>query len=417
MGNRLDALVVGAGVVGVTAALALQQRGLKVMVVDQQSVAQGCSFGNAGVIAPGAFPHGAYYRVADLPAALLKVNSPAALDWASAPNLLTWGAKYARAARPDIVRHGTNLLHHMCRDALRSYELLLGADLPPINRRGYLAVHLAHSELKAATRLNAIRSSHGLAVRMLSGSDLIEVEPAVARVAAGATFLAESAHVTDPQAFVASLADVFMQRGGLLQCDRVEGLENKGNQGMIVRGVRENYVPRTVILATGSRANHLLADCAHHIPLAAERGYHLELNVEPGFITRPTALPSLGVVLTPSQRGARIAGISHFGLPGFRPRPRLLTCALERVRKLLPVLQARPGFEVWSGERAATPDSLPIVEQVPSNPSIFVSTGHGHAGFTLAAVTATVLADLVTNRSSSYSQQLSSNRSGLNKAH
>ncbi|MCA6113280.1 FAD-dependent oxidoreductase, partial [Bradyrhizobium cenepequi] len=99
--EKIDAVIVGAGVVGVTAALALQQRGLKIMLLDQQAVAQGCSFGNAGVIAPSAFPLSAQYRIGDLPAAVLKVNSPAALDWASAPRLLPWGFQYGKATRPD----------------------------------------------------------------------------------------------------------------------------------------------------------------------------------------------------------------------------------------------------------------------------------------------------------------------------
>ncbi|MCA6113263.1 NAD(P)/FAD-dependent oxidoreductase, partial [Bradyrhizobium cenepequi] len=406
---KIDAVIVGAGVVGVTAALALQQRGLKIMLLDQQAVAQGCSFGNAGVIAPSAFPLSAQYRIGDLPAAVLKVNSPAALDWASAPRLLPWGFQYGKATRPDKVQLNTRLLHELCREGVRSYELLLGSDLPPIKRRGYLAVHLSPSEVGGAIRLNSVRTSLGVAIRMLSGPDLIGMEPTLGW-AAGATFIEGAAHITDPAAFVTSLADVFVQRGGLLRCDRVQSLESKRHGEVNVRGARENYSPGAVVLATGAYANQLLADCGHHIPLAAERGYHLELDVETGFIRRPTALPSLGVILTPTERGVRIAGISHFGLPGLRARPGLLSSALDRVRKVLPALRPRPGFEVWSGERPATPDSLPIVEQVPGHRSIFVSCGHGHLGLTLAAVTARVVADLVTGSSSGYSRQLSSQR-------
>ncbi|WP_164935199.1 FAD-dependent oxidoreductase [Bradyrhizobium zhanjiangense] len=412
MANKVDAVVVGAGVVGVTAALALQQCGLAVILLDQRSVARGCSFGNAGVIAPGAFPLSAQYRITDLPAMFLKPSSPAALDWASAPRLLPWALQYAKATRSDVW-HDTSLLHELCRDALPSYELLLGSDLPPISRRGYLAVHLSCAELAAANRLNSIRASLGVAIRMLSGPDLVELEPALGGLAARATFIKDAAHVVDPAAFVTTLADVFVRRGGLLCRDRVQVLESKGSGEITVRGALDSYSPRAVVLATGAHANQLLPDCDYRIPLVAERGYHLELDVEPGFMTRPTAIPSLGVVFTPSQYGARIAGISHFGLPGFRARPELILSALDRVRKILPALRPRPGFEVWCGERAATPDSLPIVEQIPRHSSVFVSSGHGHLGLTLAAVTARIVADLVTGIFSSYSRQLSSQRFGL----
>jgi len=165
----LDAIVVGGGVVGVTAALALQQRGLKVILLDQQPVAQGCSFVSAGVMYPGAFPFSTHYRIQDFPAAFFRASSSAALDWCSAPGLLSWGLKYARATSSDMVWHGTQLLHELCRDSLRSFELLLGSDLPPVNRCGYLAVHLSSSEVDRAILLNSIRNSLSAAARMVSG--------------------------------------------------------------------------------------------------------------------------------------------------------------------------------------------------------------------------------------------------------
>ncbi|WP_439360343.1 NAD(P)/FAD-dependent oxidoreductase [Bradyrhizobium sp. DASA03007] len=409
--GKIDAIVVGAGIIGVTTALALQQHGLKVMLLDgAQSVGQGCSFGNAGVIASSAFPFSAHYRMADLPAMFLKPSSPAALDWASAPRLLPWAIQYAKATRPDIVRRDTGLLHELCRDALKSYEQLLGADLPPINRCGYLIVHHAPSELYVAARLNSIRASLGVDVRIVAGPDLVELEPAVSNVAVGATFFDGAVHVQDPAAFVTSLADVFTQRGGRIRCDRVEGLESGGKGKVNVRGARAHYSPAAVVLAAGAHTNQLLAGCGHRIPLAAERGYHLELDIEPEFIFRPIALQNLGVILAPSQLGARIVGISHFGSPGLRARPGLLSSGLQRLRRLFPMLRPRPGFEVWSGERPTTPDSLPIVERVPGHRSIFVSCGHGHLGLTLAAVTARVTANIVTGISSNYSSQLSSRR-------
>ncbi|SPP98084.1 NAD(P)/FAD-dependent oxidoreductase [Bradyrhizobium vignae] len=408
--ESIDALVVGASVVGVTAALALQQRGFKVMLLDQYPVAQSCSFGNAGVIATGAFPLSAHYRLTDIPAIFLNRSSPAALDWASVARLLPWALQYATVTRRDTVWHNTAVIHGLCRSALQSYQLLLGAEMPPINRYGYLALHLDVSELDAAIRLNAIRNSLGSTAKTISGTDLVELEPAIAGLASGATFLEGAGHVTDPAAFVATLANVFAQRGGRLRCDRVERLETESDGQVFLRGARENYLSPLVVLATGARANRLLADCRHQIPLVSERGYHLELDVDRGFISRPTALPRFGVVLTPSPHGARIAGISHFGCPDFQEQPRLLLSALNRLRRLLPILRPRPGLEVCSGERPTTPDSLPVVEQVLGHRSVFVSSGDGHLGLTLAPVTAGVVADMVIGISSNYSRELGSCR-------
>lgn len=416
----MDAIVVGAGVIGVTAALGLQDRGFKVMLLDQQPVARGCSNVNAGVIYQGAFPFSTYYRIPDLPAAFFNATAPAAVDWRSVPGLFSWGVQYAKATRSDMVWHGTDLLHELCRNSLRAFDHLPGRDLLPINASGYLAVHLSDHELDRAKRLNSIRKSLGAAARIVSGAELVALEPAMCSLtirhhAVGASFMEGSVHVTDPASFLSSLVEVFMQRGGIVRVDKVLGIESNGERGVTVRCSHENLSPRAVVLATGADSNKLLADCNHRIPLLAEKGYELELDVEPDFINRPIALPGFGLFLTPSQLGARISGLSHFGLPGFRARPGLLLSALERLRAVMPVLRPRPGFEVRSGERPATPDSLPIVERVPGHPFVFVSTGHGHLGFTLSAISSSILADLVTERASGYASELSSQRFRTNK--
>lgn len=415
IGGKLDAIVVGAGLVGVTAALALQQRGMRVTLLDQQAVAQSCSLVSGGVIYPGAFPSAAYYRIPEYPAAFVRASSSAALDWRSAPRLLCWGYKYAKATSSDMVWHGTDLLHELCRYSLRSFESLLGADLPPISTGGYLSLHLSPAEAERAAYMNLIRTSFGAAARTVSGAELVALEPSMCGIAIGrdpsaGTFLPGGAHVTDSARFLADLVEVFVERGGRLAIDRAYRLESKPCGDVTVFGSRSEYSAQVVVLATGAHSNQLLVGCGHRIPLIAQRGYDVELDVAPGFINRPVSLPSLGVVLTPSQRGARISGISHFGLPGFRPRPGLLHAALNRVREVLPLLRVRPSFEVRSGERPTTPDSLPVIERVPGHRSIFVSTGHGHLGMTLAAVSADIVADLVTKGASNYASELSSQR-------
>ncbi len=258
-------------------------------------------------------------------------------------------------------------------------------------------------------------TSLGVAARMVSGGERAALEPAIGSLALGrnaadATFLEGAAHVTDTATFVARLTHVFLHRGGLVGVDRVCSVESTPRGKITLRCARRDYSPQTVLLSTGAHSNRLLASCGHRIPLIAETGYHLELDVDPVFISRPISLPRLGVVLTSSQYGARVAGISHFGAPGFRVRPSLLSSALDRLREFLPMLRARPGFEVRSGERPTTPDFFPVVERVPGHPSVFLSSDHGHLGLTLAAVSSGILADLVTNGSSGYESELSSQR-------
>jgi D-amino-acid dehydrogenase len=151
----------------------------------------------------------------------------------------------------------------------------------------------------------------------------------------------------------------------------------------------------TAIIAAGSRSNDLLRPLGLDIPLVAERGYHIDLAPSAPAVSRPVALPSFGVVLSPTDHGTRLVGLSHFGRPGFAARPSLLSSALKRLQVQLPQLEPDEHGAIWSGERPATPDSLPVVDRVARFHGLFVCTGHGHTGLTLAAATAGLLADLV----------------------
>jgi D-amino-acid dehydrogenase len=401
---------VGAGIVGVCAALALQQRGFHVKIIDPLGPGQACSFGNAGVITPSAFPLAASAPLAALPRLFLRPASPAALHFPSALALAPWFLQFVRATGAGRLQRDTATLHGLGADALRAYRALLGEDLPHVNRRGYLIVHLTEAEREAARRFDAIREALGARVRRLDAPELAALEPVFAGIGVGGTLVEDAAHVPDPAAFTAALFDVFLRRGGTYEADEVLRIERAGDGGTRLVGRGSLHQPARAVLAAGAHTNRLLASAGLRIPLIAERGYHADLAPQAPAVTRPVAVPALGAVLTPTDRGVRFAGLSHFGLPGLPPRAQLMESALRRLGGIAHGAERRPGAAIWSGERPATPDSLPIVERVAGFDSLFVSTGHGHMGLTLAAVTGQMVADMACGVVPPLSKPLSSAR-------
>lgn len=390
-----DTIVIGAGVVGVAAALALQARGAHVRIVDAQPPAQGCSYGNAGVIAVSSLPLSAGTPPAALPSLFLRRDSPATLHWPSVPALLGWGLHYVRACAPARVADSARTMHALALRAADAWRALL----PPNPRylrfdSGYLHLHLTAQEHDAANRFVAWRRELGASVDVLEPDDVARIEPALRGVGAGAALVHGAAHVSDPHGFVNEAFRVFIDRGGAYERDRIERIARAADGGVLLEGANgTRRVAPCVVLATGSRTNELLRTVGHRIPLVAERGYHVDLADGAPAVTRPVALPSVGVVLAQTERGYRLAGLSHFGRPGFTPRPSLMTATVAHLAALMPVA-VRPGATIWTGERPATPDSLPVVERVPTLPSLIVCSGHGHLGLTLSAVTGGIVADL-----------------------
>lgn len=405
-----NAIVIGGGVVGLSSALALQLKGLAVSLIDPLPIAHGCSFGNAGVIAPSIFPLSASYGLKALPLVLLNKNSPATLDLSSLPDLASWGIRYALATRSSASRRNTATLHELCSMAYACYRKLIGHEFLAIPKSGYLSIFLDEADALAARTINARRRELGVPIRELNAGQVAALEPAFSGIAKAGSLMDDARHIRDPYAFMKLLFDVFERRGGQVIRDLVIELSTDLSGRVRVRGKVASYSSDCAVIAIGARVNSLTQPLGHRIPIISERGYHWELSVPPEFITRPVLIASLGSVLAPSQSGVRLAGLSHFCKPGAEAKPALMHALLHRLRKLFPEISSRADHSVWSGERPATPDSLPVVEAIRGHNNVVINTGHGHGGLTMGAVTGLLAADILSDTYSPIVEKLNSRR-------
>lgn len=405
-----NAIVIGGGVVGLCSALALQLKGLDVALIDPMPVAHGCSFGNAGVIAPSIFPLSASYGLKRLPHLLLSKDSPATCDLPSLPALTSWGLRYALATRSSVSRQNTETLHELCRMAHASYQKLVGDEFLAIPKSGCLSIFLDEADALAARATNKRRREFGVAIRELDAGQVADLEPSLSGIAKAGSLMEEASHIRNPHAFVRMLSELFQRRGGEIICDFVVELSTDCSGRVKVKGKVAGYSSDYAIVAIGAQVNSLAQPLGHRIPLISERGYHWELDVAPDFVTRPVILASLGAVLTPSERGVRLAGLSHFCEPGGEAKPDLMYALLQRLRKLFPEIASRTDCNVWSGERPTTPDSLPIIEKIRGYDNIILNTGHGHGGLIMGAVTGLLTAEILANSYSAMAGRLNSQR-------
>ncbi|MGY4257834.1 glycine/D-amino acid oxidase-like deaminating enzyme [Bradyrhizobium sp. USDA 4516] len=405
-----SAIVIGGGVVGLCSALALQIGGLAVSLIDPMPVAHGCSFGNAGVIAPSIFPLSASYGLKKLPQMLLNKNSPATIDLPSLPALTSWGLRYALATRSSLSRQNTETLHELCRTAYASYRKLVGDEFISIPKNGCLSIFLDEADAVAAHATNKRMRELGVAIRELDAEQVAALEPRLSGIAQGGSLMEEAGHIRNPHAFVKMLAERFQRRGGEIIRDFVLELSTDPSGRVKVKGESAGYLSNYAIVAAGAQVNSLTEPLGHRIPLISERGYHWELDVAPDFVTRPVIVASLGAVLTPSERGLRLAGLSHFCKPGREAKLALMDALLQRLEKLFPGISSRTDCNVWSGERPTTPDSLPIIEKIRGLDNIAINTGHGHGGLTLGAVTGLLTANILSNACSPLIGKLNSRR-------
>ena len=389
-----QATVVGAGVVGVCCALALQADGFRVTLIDRDGPGAGCSHGNAGIIGdafcePVALP-GTMRRV---PGWLLDPLGPLALRWRYAPRMIPWLLRFAAAARPARVAALSHAIHDLIADSVDRWRaLMVEAGAPDLIRLEEPVYAYGTAAGRAADEaVWAIRRGCGADAREMDGAELAALEPALAPMAAGGR-MGGNAYVTEPRRAVAVLAALFRSRGGGLRRATVSEV---AADHVVVDG--EPLHHDRLVIAAGAFSKPFAAAFGHRVPLETERGYHITLP-EPGVtLTRPVFLGEQRTVLTPLQSGLRIAGTVEFAGLDAPPDWRRARVLADRARKAVPGLRTEGGAE-WMGHRPALPDTVPVIGPARDHPRVLFAFGHGHQGLMAAPMTARLIADMAADR-------------------
>lgn len=389
-----DVLLLGAGMVGICSALALQQRGRQVVVVDRRPPGCETSYGNAGFIQREAVqPHAFPRDWSTLWTAALGRRNEVHLHWRALPALAGrlfqyWQASAARPYAASCSAYAALIAH-----CLTEHQLLIDAagagDL--VRRQGWLQAYRESAGFEAAARAaEQLAQAHGLAHAALDSARLSALEPGLREPLAGAIHWQDPWTVTDPGELVQRYAALFCQRGGQIIEGDASSLRQAGS-GWTVHTQEGALSAAHAVLALGPWADAAVRRLGYRLPLFIKRGYHRHYQGA-GVLTRPLLDSEYGVVLAPMKRGLRLTTGAEFAALGAPATPRQLQQAERAAERLLGLgqpVEAQP----WLGARPCTVDMLPVVGPAPRHPGLWFHFGHAHQGFTLGPVTARLLAE------------------------
>ena len=389
-------VVVGAGMVGVSTALWLQESGHEVTLVDRSAPGRATSYGNAGIFATyGCIPINAPRRLIDTPSMLLDAHGPLSIRWSYLPLFLPWALRFLSACRPGRVRATVQALGDILQRAEEGFlplarragiESLLGP-------AGALYVYESEESWRRDRGNRERRRAHGVDFHELDPSEVYELEPALANVVHRGVYLEDVFYLRNPHAVVDGLARAFVQWGGRLLHAEVKSIAS-GLPGLLeVVSSGERIAADRVVIAAGAWSTRLLGRLAEHIPLDTERGYHVMFPEAASLLNRPVAPAEGGFFMTPMEGGLRAAGTVEFAGLDAPPRPARVEALSAAARRLVPDL-GEPG-ESWLGFRPTLPDALPAIGPLPSDPRILCAFGHQHLGMTLGGITGKLIAELV----------------------
>lgn len=392
----MDTIVIGAGVVGLSAALALQARGLAVTVIDREGPAAGASAGNAGAFAfTDILPLASPGIVRQAPKWLLDPLGPLSVPPAYALRIAPWMFRFWRACSPARVAASTaaqTALMDLSKAELEPFLAATGT-LPMLRKNGNLQVYEGEAEFRASLPGWAAREAHGIDFRHMTADDIPAIQPGLDRRFTHGTFTPGWYSIADPKLYTLALAERFRAGGGRIFLS--EAVAIGGGEVRLASG--GSMTASHVVVAAGAFSHRLARTLGETIPLETERGYNTTLPPDAFDLRTQITFGGHGFVITPLSTGIRVGGAVELGGLDLPPNYKRSEAMLRKAQSFLPGLKPEGGVQ-WMGFRPSLPDSLPAIGRARATPSVIYAFGHGHLGLTQSAGTARLVADLVTGR-------------------
>lgn len=391
-----EIIVLGAGMVGVSTALALRERGYDVALVDRQPPGRETSYGNAGFIQreavqPYAFPRDwrTVLRV------IMRQGNDVHYHPGAMLRLLPVLSRYWRESAPD--RYAATVIAYaaLVRHCVTEHErLIAAADAGDLVRKGgWLEAYRSGAAFEATVQHSmAVAREHGLDLAVLDGAALQATEPALRGGLAGALHWRDPWTVSDPGELVQRYAALFERSGGVVQRGDATTLRADGDGWRVMTDAGPLGAAQAVV-ALGPWAPSLTRPLGYHFPLFIKRGYHRHYAVD-RMPTLPLLDAECGFVMAPMQRGLRITTGAEFARHDAPETPVQLATAERHARDLVNLgapVEPRP----WMGARPCVADMRPIIGRAPRHAGLWFHFGHAHQGFTLGPATARLLAELI----------------------
>jgi D-amino-acid dehydrogenase len=396
--QKPDVIVIGAGVIGLSAAIAAQARGLGVVVIDRQGPAAGASAGNAGAFAfTDILPLASPGILKKAPKWLLDPLGPLSIPPAYALKIAPWMFRFWRACQPSRVAHSTaaqTALMELSRSELEPFLSATGT-LSMLRKEGNLQVYESEDELRASMPGWEARREHGIEFRHMRADEMAALQPGLAKRFILGTFTPGWYSISDPRLYTEALADHVRARGGIIERAEVSALRPVDGGVEIVATDGRSRVAGKVVLAAGAFSHRIARSLGERIPLETERGYNTTLPAGAFDLRTQVTFGGHGFVVTRLSSGIRIGGAVELGGLDLPPNFARSDAMLRKAKAFLPGLSSEGGRQ-WMGFRPSLPDSLPAIGRALSTPDVIYAFGHGHLGLTQSAGTARLVADLLT---------------------
>ncbi|MGH8314818.1 MAG: NAD(P)/FAD-dependent oxidoreductase [Steroidobacterales bacterium] len=398
-----DVAVIGGGIVGLSTALELQERGRSVALIDPGEQYARASFGNEGVISrgsiftvagPAIWPNALRY--------LLNRNSALRIRYSAWPYFGRWLAHFLSCCNERHWRHAASALNPLVGAAYDHHLRLAGTTgaTELVKRDGYLKLFRHERTYESTALEREMLAAAGIRASVVSRAEIRDLEPSISDLFCRGLFVQDSGRVDSPGRLVELYQQAFCARGGILVPAHARAIEPASNAVTVHLDTGDTVRGTHAVVAAGVWSAKLIAPLGYRIPYAAERGYHMHFELRPGAtLKRPIFDTEMNYGAAQMGNTIRLCTGIELARPDDPPDHTQLKLAAQPARAVLPIGAAVRGSE-WVGSRPSTGDGLPVIGRAARHPQLFFAFGHGHIGFSTGPITGRIVAGLISDEPS-----------------
>ena len=388
--------IIGAGIVGICCALSLQERGVKVRVIDRGEPGQETSFGNAGVISPWSIiPQSMPGIWKSIPKMLLSPDGPLSVRPSFWPKMIPWGLRFLTHSNETSARATSDAMEILCQPSVMLFRRHLeGTGHEDLVVDSWYVHAFRNADSVSLRDLGfQIRKEKGAELELIGPEQIKQVEPALSPDFRAAILIKGQARARAPGRIAEVLAEKARVQDAEFIRTEITALQRDG-EGWQLTTSKGTINATKLVLAAGVWSTELLKPLGLRMPLAAERGYHVEF-AEPGVSLNNSVMDVDAKIVASSMLGGiRVAGSSEFAAIDAPADPRKEQLLARQAHAMLPGLNP-DAMTTWMGRRPSFPDSLPALGPIKNQPGLYAAFGHSHYGLMMAPKTGELIADLV----------------------
>jgi len=398
-------IIIGGGVIGLCTAYYLTKEGHEVIIVERDTVLEGCSFGNAGMIVPSHFiPLATPGIIGQGLRWMLNAESPFYVRPRLNRQLLHWGWQFYKAATTKRVNQAMPHLRNIGLLSRKLYqEMKQDQELANFGLESsglmmlYKTEKVAEEEIEVAHQANQL----GIEAKVLNREALHQIEHEAKPDVLGGILYPGDAYLL-PQVLLQSLVGYLQnQQVQIIENSPIEDIVLNGNGMQGVKTAKEVLKADEYVIASGVWSTILAKKLKVRLPMQAGKGYSFMVpDNSTQRIKTPSILCEAKVSVTPMQGQVRFGGTME--ITGFDESINLRR--VKGIAKAIP--QYLPSYkismpeqsQVWRGLRPCSPDGLPYIGRLSKLPNVHIAAGHAMMGISLGPATGKLIAESIGNQ-------------------